>query len=60
MRIENSIISNLIHNEDYIRQVLPFLNKRYFSDRKEAIIFEEINNFFNKNYLSLRLAKLIN
>ena len=48
MRIENSIISNLIHNEDYIRQVLPFLNKRYFSDRKEAIIFEEINNFFNK------------
>ena len=48
MRIENSIISNLIHNQDYIRQVLPFLNKRYFSDRKEAIIFEEINNFFNK------------
>lgn len=48
MRIENSIISNLIHSEDYIRQVLPFLNKRYFSDRKEAIIFEEINNFFNK------------
>ena len=48
MRIENSIISNLIHSEDYIRQVLPFLNKRYFSDRKEAIIFEEINKFFNK------------
>jgi len=48
MRIENTIISNLIHNEDYIRQVLPFLNKRYFSDRKEAIIFEEISNFFTK------------
>lgn len=46
MRIENTILSNLIHNEEYCRKVLPFLKKRYFSERKEAVVFEEINKFF--------------
>jgi replicative DNA helicase len=46
MRIENTILSNLVHNEQYCRKVLPFLKKRYFSERKEAVIFEEINKFF--------------
>lgn len=48
MRIENVILSNLIHDEEYTRKVLPFLNKRYFSDRKEAIAFEEITKFFEQ------------
>lgn len=48
MRIEQTILSNLLHNEEYSRKVLPFLNKRYFSDRKEAIIFEEYQKFFDK------------
>ena len=48
MRIENTILSNLLHNEEYSRKVLPFINKRYFSDRKEAIIFEEYQKFFDK------------
>jgi len=46
MRIENTILSNLVHSEEYCRKVLPFLKKRYFSERKEAIVFEEINKFF--------------
>lgn len=46
MRIEQTILSNLVFNEEYCRTVLPFLNKRYFNDRKESIIFEEINRFF--------------
>jgi replicative DNA helicase len=46
MRIENTILSNLVHNEQYCRKVLPFLKKRYFSERKEAVVFEEINKFF--------------
>ena len=46
MRIENTILSNLVHNEEYCRKVLPFLKKRYFTERKEAIVFEEINKFF--------------
>lgn len=48
MRIENTILSNLLHNEEYSRKVLPFINKRYFSERKEAIIFEEYQKFFDK------------
>ena len=48
MRIEQTILSSLLHNEEYARKVLPFVNKRYFSERKEAIIFEEYQNFFDK------------
>ena len=48
MRIENTILSNLIHDEEYSRQVIPFLRKKYFSDRKESIVFEEIVKFFEK------------
>lgn len=48
MRIENVILSNLIHNEEYCRKVLPFIKKRYFSERREAMAFEEINKFFEQ------------
>ena len=48
MRIEQKILANLIHNEQYCRKVLPFLTKAYFSDRKEAVIVDEIIAFFNK------------
>lgn len=48
MRIEQQILSNLIHNENYCRKVLPFLNKTYFADRKELVVVEEIVSFFNK------------
>lgn len=48
MRIETTILNNLLFNEEYSRKVLPFLNKKYFSSRGEAIVFEEITNFFEK------------
>ena len=48
MRIEETIISNLIHDEQYCRQVVPFIKKDYFADRKEAIIAEEIVKFFTE------------
>ena len=46
-RIETSIISNLIENEEYGRKVIPHLKKEYFSDRKEAIVMSIIMNFFD-------------
>jgi replicative DNA helicase len=46
MRIEQTILNNLVFDEEYTRTVLPFLSKRYFSERYEAIVFEEINKFF--------------
>lgn len=48
MRIEHTILSNLIHDEEYSRQVIPFLQKEYFSDRVEGVITEEILNFFSE------------
>ena len=48
MRIEQQILSNLIHDEQYCRKVIPFLKKEYFSDRKESIIVSQIIEFFNK------------
>jgi len=46
MRIEKTILSNLIHNEEFCRKVVPFLKTEYFSDRKEAVIVSELIKFF--------------
>jgi len=48
MRIEQKILSSLIHDEHYCRKVIPFIKKDYFSDRKEAIVASELIEFFNK------------
>jgi len=48
MRIEQAILSNLIHNEEYCRKVVPHLKKEYFSDRKEAAIVMILLNFFEQ------------
>ena len=46
--IEQTILANLIHNEQYTRKVLPFIKGDYFSDRTERTIFEEIQKFVDK------------
>jgi archaellum biogenesis ATPase FlaH len=38
LRIEQTIISNLITSEEFGRKVIPHLKKEYFADRKESII----------------------
>lgn len=45
MAIERLIISNLVHNEKYLRTVLPFLAEEYFSSESEKHVFKEIKNF---------------
>ena len=47
-RIETTIIRNLIHNEDFSRKVIPFIEPSYFENRSEKIIFEEISSFIVK------------
>ena len=47
-RIERTALSNLIHNEQYTRKVLPFIQKSYFDAKEEGIVFEEIYNFVDK------------
>lgn len=45
MKLEQSILKNLVYNEDYLRKVLPFLKDDYFSDRTERTIYNEITSF---------------
>src|SRR5210317_1969938 len=47
-RIETTILRNLIHNEDYSRKVIPFIEPTYFEQRTEKVIFEEITKFIVK------------
>mgnify|MGYP001595191260 FL=1 len=46
--IEQTILTNLIYNEQYTRKVLPFIKGDYFSDRIERTVFEEIQKFVDK------------
>ena len=48
MRIEQTILSNLIYTEDYTRRVLPFLKSEYFQDQVESVLFKEIDDFITK------------
>ena len=48
VRIEQTILSNLIVNEEYNRKVIPHLKKEYFVDRKESIIFSTLLKFFDE------------
>ena len=47
-RLEQTIIKNLIYNEEYIRKVLPFIRPDYFSDNTEKVVFREIFDFINQ------------
>jgi replicative DNA helicase len=48
MRLEQTILRNLIYNEEYIRKVLPFLKDEYFTDSIEKTIFKELSSFVSK------------
>jgi replicative DNA helicase len=47
-RIEQTILSNLIHNEEFCRKAVPFLKTEYFSDHFENVIAQELLSFFTE------------
>ena len=47
-RLEQTILKNLIYNEDFTRKVLPFIRGEYFTDNTEKVVFNEIFEFVNK------------
>ena len=59
MRIEKTILSNLIHNESYSRKVLPFLNKEFFHDETERTLYLAINSHVDK-YNTLPTLEVLN
>ena len=46
-KIEQTILSNLIHNEDYCRVVVPFIKPEYFNEHIERVVADELVTFFN-------------
>ena len=48
MRLETTILKNLIYNEEYTRKELPFLSVNYFQEREDKILYEKINEYINQ------------
>lgn len=48
MKIETVVLQNLIHDDDYMRKVFPFLKGEYFTDQIEKNIFIKISKFIEE------------
>jgi len=48
VRIEQTIIKNLIKNETFTRKVLPFLKEDYFGNLEDRLLFKEVSGFVLK------------
>lgn len=46
-KVETVILTNLVHDETYLRKVVPFLKPEYFSGH-EKIVLEEIQKFVER------------
>ena len=63
MRIESAILSNLIHEEGYLRRAYPFLKEEYFLDFSEKTIFQLIQKYvdeYNQNPTNNILQIMLN
>ena len=57
-RVPLTILKNLLHDEQYTRKVLPFVQPEYFEERSDRIIFEEISSYL-KNYDGLPTKEVL-
>ena len=42
-KVEILILRNLIHNEEYLRKVVPFIKSDYYEDFNQKILFEAVS-----------------
>jgi len=60
IRIEKLILSQLIHNENFTRKVLPYIKSKYFEDGIEQLLFLQVEQYVQKyNGLPTKEALLI-
>ena len=59
MRIEQTILKNLIQSEQFTRKVIPFLKPEYFADSSEQLVYDEIKSYFEKYTKSPTLEALL-
>jgi len=45
--LEQTILSGLLHNEDYMRRVVPFLTDDYFDDFSEKSVYKSIVSYIS-------------
>lgn len=43
--IENTVLSNLVYNEDYFRKVYPYIKKDYFEDNNLKNVFDAYSSY---------------
>jgi replicative DNA helicase len=48
VRLEQTILKNLIKNEKFTRKVLPFLKSDYFPNQEDRLLFNEVAGFVLK------------
>jgi len=48
VRLEQTILKNLIYHEAYMRKVIPYLKESYFKEPSERSVFKEIAHFVEK------------
>jgi len=47
-KVEFLILRNLLHHEEYVRKVIPFIKGEYFEDTNQKVVFEEILKFIQE------------
>ena len=45
--IETTVLAGLLHNEDYMRRVVPFLSEEYFGDFTEKMVYKSITDYID-------------
>lgn len=48
VRLETTILKNLIQSNSFSRKVLPFIKEEYFNELDEQTVFKEVKNYFDK------------
>jgi len=48
VRLEQTILKNLIKDQNYTRKVLPFLKEEYFGNMEDRLLFKEVADFLLK------------
>lgn len=43
--MEKTILSHLVHTDEYARRVLPFLKREYFTEESDAIVYDLITDY---------------
>ena len=57
-RVPLTILKTLLHDEQFTRQVLPFVQPEYFEERSDRVIFEEIASYL-KDYDGLPTKEVL-